>query len=411
VQILTTKPPYQMKKPPQVVTPRLNLEDLKTLGNRARDIVSGVRESLLEPDYVKPAPTFTSSQLSWFCGMDDKEVLARIRKGDLPGPKDPEPGKKRRMFDLASVRTWTRSILKENMKPDGADAIVVGVCNFKGGVSKTSTAVALAQGLSLRGHRVLIIDQDPQASASTLMGVEDVADEDTLLPLCSGHEDSAGYAIRKTYWDGIDLIPATLSLYGAEFALPARQTQDQKFEFWNMLSYALDEVRQHYDVIVIDTSPSLSYMTINAMLAADGLIIPVPPNNLDFISSAQFFSLFNQVAETLVSNRGKSKEFDFVSILLSRVDYNSASSTAVREWIGGAYGDKILPVEIPETSATKGASASFGTIYDLAPSEINTKTYRRAFDAYERFVELVEGQILAAWTRQLNDFKRVTQKV
>jgi len=399
-----------MKKPPQVVTPRLNLEDLKTLGNRARDIVSGVRESLLEPDFVKPAPTFTSSQLGWFCGMDDKEVLARIRKGDLPGPKDPEPGKKRRMFDLASLRTWSRSVLKENMRPEGADAIVVGVCNFKGGVSKTTTAVALAQGLSLRGHRVLIIDQDPQASATTLMGVEDVADEDTLLPLCSGHEESAAYAIRKTYWDGIDLIPSTLSLYGAEFALPARQTQDAKFEFWNMLSYALDEVRQNYDVIVIDTSPALSYMTINAMLAADGLIIPVPPNNLDFISSAQFFSLFNQVAETLVSNRGKSKEFDFVNILLSRVDYNSASSTAVREWIGGAYGDKILPVEIPETSATKGASASFGTVYDIAPSEISTKTYRRAFDAYERFVELVEGQVLAAWTRQLNDFKRVTQK-
>ena len=85
-----------MKKPPQVVTPRLNLEDLKTLGNRARDIVSGVRESLLEPDYVKAAPTFTSSQLGWFCGMDDKEVLARIRKGDLPGPKEPEPGKIKR---------------------------------------------------------------------------------------------------------------------------------------------------------------------------------------------------------------------------------------------------------------------------------------------------------------------------
>jgi len=98
-----------------------------------------------------------------------------------------------------------------------------------------------------------------------------------------------------------------------------------------------------------------------------------------------------------------------VNVLLSRVDYNSASSSAVREWIGGAYGDKLLPVEIPETSATKGASASFGTIYDIAPSEINSKTYRRAFDAYERFVELVEGQILIAWERQLTDFKRVTQ--
>jgi len=399
-----------MKKQIQVVTPRLNLKDLQTLGDRARDIVSGVRESLLEPDYVKPAPTFTSSQLAWFCGLDDKEAMARIRKGDLPGSMEPEPGKKRRMFSLQAVRSWTRSILNENMRPEGADAIIVGVCNFKGGVSKTTTAVALAQGLSLRGHRVLIIDQDPQASASTLMGIEDVCDEDTLLPLCSGHQKTAAYAIRKTYWDGIDLIPATLSLYGAEFALPARQTQDKKFEFWNMLSYALDDVRQNYDVIVIDTSPALSYMTINAMLAADGLIVPVPPNNLDFISSAQFFSLFNQVSETLVTNRGKTKEFDFVDILLSRVDYNSASSTAVREWIGGAYGDKILPVEIPETSATKGASASFGTVYDITPSEINTRTYRRAFDAYERFIELVEDQILVAWTRQLNDFKRVTQK-
>ena len=394
-----------MKKP-AVVTNRLNLADLITLGDRARDIVSGVRESLLEPDYVKPAPTFTTLQLAWYCGLDDKEVLARIRKGDLPPPNELEPGKKRRMFSLAALRTWTQSLLKENLRPEGADAIVVGVCNFKGGVSKTTTAVALAQGLSLRGHRVLIIDQDPQASATALMGIEGAGDDETLLPLCLGTQQSAKYAIRKTYWDGIDIIPANLALYGAEFALPGRQKSEPGFEFWNLLSYALDEVRQDYDVIVIDTSPALSYMTINAMLASDGLIIPVPPNNLDFISSSQFFTLFNEVSGNLISARGKVKEFDFVNILLSRVDYNSASSTAVREWIGAAYGDKLLPVEIPETSATKSASTVFGTVYDIAPSEINTKTYRRAFDAYERFVELVEGQVWAAWTRQLNDFKR-----
>ena len=398
-----------MKKPTQVITSRINLSDLITLGEKARDVVDGVRESLLEPDFVKPAPTFTALQLGWFCGLDDKEVLARIRKGDLPGSMEPEPGKKRRMFSLETLRSWTRTILKENMRPSGSDAIVVGVCNFKGGVSKTTTAVALAQGLSLRGHRVLIIDQDPQASATTLMGIDNVDDDDTLLPLCYGNQQSASYAIRKTYWDGIDVIPASLSLYGAEFALPARQKNEANFEFWNVLSFGLDEVRQNYDVIIIDTSPALSYMTINAMLAADGLIIPVPPNNLDFISSSQFFSLFNDVVKGLITDRNKTKEYDFVNVLLSRVDYNSASSSAVREWIGGAYGDKLLPVEIPETSATKGASASFGTIYDIAPSEINSKTYRRAFDAYERFVELVEVQVLIAWQRQLADFKRVTQ--
>lgn len=396
-----------MKKQNPVITNRLSLADLVTLGNKARDIVSGVRESLLEPDYVKQAPTFTSQQLGWFCGLEDKEVLTRIRKGDLPSSNDPEPGKKRRMFTLESLRVWTQSILSESLRPRGADAIVVGVCNFKGGVSKTTTVVALAQGLSLRGHQVLIIDLDPQASATTLMGVEGVQDEKTLLPLCYGNEASAGYAIRKTYWDGIDIIPASLSLYGAEFALPGRQKSEANFEFWNVLSYALDDVRQNYDVIVIDTSPSLSYLTINAMLAADGLVIPVPPNNLDFISSSQFFSLFNDVAGGLVTERGKAKEYDFANILLSRVDYNSASSSAVREWISGAYGDKLLPVEIPETSATKSASATFGTIYDIAPSDINTKTYRRAFDAYERFTELIESQIWMAWQRQLNDFKQL----
>lgn len=392
-----------MKKPTQV-TSRINLADLIATGERAKEIILGVRETLLAPDQVKSPPLFTASQLGWFCGLDNKEVMARIRKGDLPPPNIPEPGKKRRLFTLEALRKWAQVVLKDHLRPSGADAIVAAVCNFKGGVSKTTTAVAMAQGLSLRGHRVLLIDLDPQASATKLMGVDVVDDDETLLPLCYGQEESAAYAIQKTYWDGIDIIPANLSLYGAEFALPARQTKVQDFEFWNVLSFALDHVRQDYDVIIIDTSPALSYLTINAMLAADGLVIPVPPNNLDFLSSSQFFNLFNDLAKTLITNRKKDKQFDFVSILLSRVDYNSTASTAVREWIAGAYGDKLLPVEVPETSATKNASASFGTVYDIDPNEINTKTYHRAFDAYERFVELVQSQIHMAWARQLIDF-------
>jgi len=101
--------------------------------------------------------------------------------------------------------------------------------------------------------------------------------------------------------------------------------------------------------------------------------------------------------------QGKTKEFDFVSVLLSRVDSNDTSATVVREWISAAYGDIVLPVEIPKTSVTSAASAEFGTVYDADVSEINARTYRRAFDAYERFVELVEGQLQVAWKRQTNE--------
>jgi chromosome partitioning protein len=192
-------------------------------------------------------------------------------------------------------------------------------------------------------------------------------------------------------------------LYSAEFALPSRQKDSSDFEFWNVLKYGVDTARENYDVIIIDTPPALSYLTINALLAADGLIMPIPPSTLDFTSSTQFWNLFNQLANSLVKMQGKTKDFDFVSVLLSRVDSNDTSSTIVREWISAAYGDIVLPVEIPKTSVTSAASAEFGTVYDANVTEINPRTYRRAFDAYERFVELIEGQLQVAWTRQQNE--------
>ena len=142
-------------------------------------------------------------------------------------------------------------------------------------------------GLSIRGHKVLVIDCDPQGSLTTLFGIlpdAEVEAEHTILPLCLGEQESVEYAIRSTYWDGIDLIPATSVLFSAEFALPGRQRDEgQRFQFWNVLHYGIEQARQTYDVIIIDTPPALSYVTINAMMAADGIITPLPPNALNLI--------------------------------------------------------------------------------------------------------------------------------
>jgi chromosome partitioning protein len=394
-----------MKKHSEPITHKIKLDDLLGIAKRADTVLSGVRASMLAPTAEKRPPLFSASQVCEFCSIDAPGMQYRVRKGELPAASELEPGKKRKMFTLADTRLWTQNFRKKYFRPADATGIVIAVANFKGGVSKTTTAVTLAQGLSLRGHKVLVIDMDPQGSASNLFGFlnSDIDDDRTLLPLCYGTEVSVDYAIQSTYWDGIDIIPASLSLYSAEFALPARQKDSANFEFWNVLKYGVDTARQHYDVIVIDTPPALSYLTINALLAADGLIMPIPPSTLDFTSSTQFWNLFNQLTNSLVKMQGKTKDFDFVSVLLSRVDSNDTSATVVREWISAAYGDVVLPVEIPKTSVTSAASAEFGTVYDANISEINARTYRRAFDAYERFVELVEGQLQVAWKRQTNE--------
>ncbi|MDT7516996.1 AAA family ATPase [Rhodoferax mekongensis] len=381
---------------------RVSLEDLINSSNRVSAVIESVRSTMLAPDARKKAPTFTTSQVAAICGIEKAAIDYRIKKGDLPtGQMDDG---RRRKFSLADARAWAQAYRPKSLRPNNAEAITIAVANFKGGVTKTTTAVTLAQGLSLRGHKVLVIDTDPQGSMTTLFGLlpdVDVPDEKTILGLCYGSELAVDYAISPTYWSGIDIVPANLALYSAEFALPSRQKTEPNFEFWNVLNNGIDVARTNYDVIILDTSPSLSYLTINALLASDGLIMPLPPSTLDFTSSGQFWNLFNDLAANLLTNRGKSKSFDFVDVLLARVDANDSSSSVVREWITAGYANMVLPVEIPKTSLTASASAEFGTVYDTEPSSINARTYRRAYDAYERVVELVEGQIQTAWKRQI----------
>jgi chromosome partitioning protein len=381
---------------------KVTLEDLIATSNRVSAVIESVRSTMLAPNARKKSPTFTTNQVAMICELEKAQMDYRIKKGELPMGQM-EIGHRRR-FSLADTRTWAKHIRSRNMRPEGAEAITIAVANFKGGVTKTTTAVTLAQGLSLRGHNVLVIDTDPQGSMTTLFGLlpdVDVSDEQTILPLCFGSEISIDYAIQSTYWSGIDIVPANLALYSAEFALPSRQKEESSFEFWNVLAHGIDIARTKYDAIIIDTSPSLSYLTINALLAADGLIMPLPPSTLDFTSSGQFWNLFNDLTTNLITNRGKTKSFDFVDVLLARVDANDSSSSVVREWITAGYANMVLPVEIPKTSLTASASAEFGTVYDTEPSSINARTYRRAFDAYERVVELVEEQIQTAWKGQL----------
>lgn len=378
--------------------PSIDLASLTEVASRSAAVVQQVRTSMLAPEARKTPPIFNSSQLAELIGADVPRVTYLARRGDLPsGDRE---GATRREWTLAETRTWTRQLLNNRRDPATAAGVTITVANFKGGVSKTTSAAALAQGLSLRGHKVLVVDCDPQGSLTTLFGVlpdTEVEEENTILPLCAGETDSIMSAVSPTYWDGIDLVAAAPLLFNAEFLLPSRQKSESGFQFWRVLDSGLDEARDVYDVIIIDTPPSLSYITINALIAADGVVMPLPPNALDFASSAQFWSLFTDVCENLFGDEGETKKYHFVDVVLSRVDRQDVVSTAVREWIFSAYGPKVIPVEIPKTSIAATASAEFGTVYDLSAGSAQAKTLKRARDAYDQLVQYVEAQIMGVW--------------
>lgn len=379
---------------------RQNLAAIAAQASRVAAMMPSIRKAMLQPTEKKVAPSIGVAALSALCSVDKSKIVYRLTREDLP------PGVmrgNRREWPMAEAQVWTKELRADHLRPDGAAGITITVANFKGGVAKTTSAVALAQGLSMRGHKVLLVDLDPQGSATTLFGVlpdAEVDGDQTALPLFAGDQDNLNYAIRPTYWPNVDLVCAAPLLFSAEFLLPARQMKDKGLEFWRVLDRGLDQARLEYDVIIIDTPPALSYVTINALMAADGVIQPLPPSALDFASSAQFWDLFSDLCHQLIGNSGGDKHFEFIDILLSRVEANDAASSVVRQWILEAYGDKVLPIEIPKTAITSNASAEFGTVYDTIRDKKNARAFDRARDAYDRMCELVEQQIVAVWHSQ-----------
>ena len=381
----------------------MTMNDIVQQAARASEMVSAVRSAMLAPTARKLSPTYNQTEVATLCGMDRGPFAYRMKNdehGTLPqGVSRPE--RRGKEFTLAETRAWVREVRSNQLRPAGAEAVVISIANFKGGVGKSTTAMALAQGMSLLGHRILLIDADPQGSLTTLTGLLpdlDVEDKDTFLLLVSGEEESIRYAIRPTYWDGIDLVAAAPLLFSIEFTLPSRQVREEGFEFWNVLNLGIDEVREDYDVIIIDTAPALSYGTVNALMASNGIIMPLPPNALDFASGAQFWNLFADLSESLAGSGRLDKTYDFISVLLSRVETDAASAM-VRKWIISTYGDKVLPVEIPKTVVTSTSSAEFATVYDISRYDGSARTYKRAREAYDSLVAYVERLVHAVWLR------------
>lgn len=145
---------------------------------------------------------------------------------------------------------------------------IIALANQKGGVGKTTTAINLAASLATLEKKVLLVDADPQANASSGLGV-DIQQVDTSIYDCLIESTDPHEAIYTTDTEGLDIIPSHIDLVGAEIEMLNKSKREM------VLKHLLDPLRQEYDYILIDCSPSLGLITVNSLTAADSVIIPV----------------------------------------------------------------------------------------------------------------------------------------
>lgn len=384
---------------------KIGMSELKSFSNKASAYLYALQDALNEPHPSKTPPTFTYAAVADLCGVNRTQMRYLASKHGLPLGVKPGIPKERdtrpRELSLEETILWVKTIANLPTRQPGQRGRVVAVCNYKGGVAKTSTAVSLAQALTLRGLKVLLVDCDAQGSATQLCGYkpekEDEVDYEntTILPYIHGDHKDLAPAVLKTYWHNLWLIPACSAILTAEFLLPTKAIEDSSYRFWEVLRNGIEPLRDEYDAIIFDTPPSLGHVTLNVMFAADGLIMPCPPEKLDFTSSVQFWNVFNEL--TTIFSGVENKTYDFITIVPTKVE-PIEGHRITKTWMQQAYGEFLNAIEIPKSAAANLALTQDRTIFDFTKPEGSPEAYRRYKEPMNHFVDYVLRQIATGWS-------------
>ncbi|MBT5576252.1 MAG: ParA family protein [Microbacteriaceae bacterium] len=243
-------------------------------------------------------------------------------------------------------------------------ARIIALCNQKGGVGKTTTTISLGGALAEYGRSVLVIDFDPQGALSAGLGV-DTHDTVTIYDLLIGREKDVRKAIQPTKVKGIHVIPANIDLSAAEVHLVSEVAREQ------ILARVLKPVLDDYDVVLIDCQPSLGLLTVNALTAAHGVLIPLETEYFALRGVALLIDTIDKVRERL----NPSIRVD--GIIATMYDSRTLHAKEVMERVVEAFGDTVLDTVIGKTVKFPDASVAGVPITEFAPNHASAQTYRQ----------------------------------
>ena len=364
------------------------VQTMDALYNIGQDAIMNIVKASASPQERKQLRTWGINAVAGMIGKSPNTIRSLELKNTIPDPIKDENGRKQYSLDLINK---IREVTNINFsKPLDKDPIILCVLNFKGGVGKSMTCLLLAQYLAIKGLKVLGIDLDPQATFTTWFGYIpdiDLLEDDTLATTLLENEKDINRVIKKTYFTGIDIIPANLELQNVELNLPF--ISDERIAEigspLKRLKLALGGVKPNYDVIIIDCPPNTGALTMNAVSAANSVLITLPPSMPDFASFVRLTKTLKKVFSVANPN-----ELDFFRILLTKHKCNNAANK-LDQLMRKLYGEFILVNHMIDSAEIDNTANALLSLYEK-PYAINGTTYRRAVEACNKVnLEILEA--------------------
>ncbi len=210
---------------------------------------------------------------------------------------------------------------------------IIAILNQKGGVGKTTTAVNIASYLAMAGHKVLLVDADPQGNATSGLGLDKTQLKATLCDIMISGADPNQVVSRTTY-KNLDILPTDARLASAEIDISDKPDRQR------ILKNALNSIKD-YDYIIIDCPPALGLLTINSLTAADKVLIPVQAEYYALEGLSQLLQVMQQV------QRSYSPDLELLGVVVTMFDKRNALSGQVYSEVGKHFGDKLFKNVIP----------------------------------------------------------------
>ncbi|GAA4135536.1 plasmid partitioning protein RepA [Aminobacter aganoensis] len=366
--------------------------------------LQSIRQRLYMPEGHKDLRPFSTKEVSELTSIPESTLKLLSSQGK--GPKPARLDNNHRSYTLSQINELR--LLMAEQKP--AEALrylphrrpnehlqMLAMVNFKGGSAKTTTSVHLAHYLGLHGYRVLAIDLDPQASLSALFGAQPEtevgANETIYAALRYDHlRRPLHEVIRKTYFPGVDLVPANIEIMEYEHQTPmvlANKLIGIEDIFFERLRLAIEEVKTDYDVVILDTPPSLGYLTLGAVYAATGMVFTVHPAMLDVASMSQFLRMMSDLVDQL-TEVGATLKKDFIRYLFTRHDPNDQPQAQIVAMLRLLFETDVLVPTVLESTAVEAAGLAKRSLYELERGQVGADTVRRARES----MDAVNAQIL-----------------